>query len=99
MVTQTEFRHAAMKHFLLNISECRAGGITGMLRMYVQILSDFHGMNILSPEHEFSAGIKYTRTGIVLQEELPMADVHFTQLSNSSSSLSPLSISCICCAW
>jgi hypothetical protein len=77
MVAQPEFRHAALKHFLLDIRECRAGRIAGMLGVYVQILSDFHGMNFLSPEHEFSSGIKYTRPGLVLQEDLPMTACRF----------------------
>ena len=37
-----------------------------------QLFENARGIN--NPGHEFSAGIKYTRTGIVLQEELPMAD-------------------------
>ena len=55
MVAQPEFRHAALKHFLLDIRECRAGRIAGMLGVDMQILSDFHDSR---PFSEFTVRLR-----------------------------------------
>jgi hypothetical protein len=42
VIADTEFGHTAIEHFFLDVRKSRTCGITGMLRMDMQILSDFH---------------------------------------------------------